>query len=102
MLIREAIESGRVEEAVRRVNELDSEVCTVFLARCFLPRDDTTSPSRRPILDDSKYSCTTHKTPSPEERILMIMNTHRPDMRESSVVVVVGVVLPNPVCSKRR
>jgi hypothetical protein len=26
MLIREAIESGRVEEAVRRVNELDSEV----------------------------------------------------------------------------
>ncbi len=31
MRIREAVESGRVEEGVRRVNELDSEVCVSFL-----------------------------------------------------------------------
>jgi len=30
MLIREAVEAGRVDEAVRRVNELDSEVSIVF------------------------------------------------------------------------
>lgn len=68
MLIREAIESGRVEEAVRRVNELDSEVSLPFSAR---PANDD---QPRPLLDDSKYSCTTHKTPSQEARILMIMN----------------------------
>jgi hypothetical protein len=31
MLIREAVESGRVDQAVRRVNELDSEVSVIFL-----------------------------------------------------------------------
>lgn len=31
MLIREAVEAGRVEEAVRRVNELDSEVSVLSL-----------------------------------------------------------------------
>ena len=30
MLIREAVEAGRVDEAVRRVNELDSEVSILF------------------------------------------------------------------------
>jgi hypothetical protein len=30
MDIRDAIEEGRVEEAVRRVNELDPEVCAFF------------------------------------------------------------------------
>lgn len=31
MEIRESVEEGRVEEAVRRVNELDPEVCTLRL-----------------------------------------------------------------------
>ena len=35
MLIRESIEAGRIDEAVRRVNELDSEVSVVI--RAFFP-----------------------------------------------------------------
>jgi len=37
MIIKEAVEDGRVEDAVRRVNELDPEVCLPFL---YLPHTD--------------------------------------------------------------
>lgn len=38
MRIREAVEGGRVEEGVQRVNELDSEVCVGSLRRLLLCR----------------------------------------------------------------
>ena len=52
MTIREAVEDGRVEEAVRRVNELDPEVSNQFL-RCRNPRMGEVGPQ------GYKPSCTT-------------------------------------------
>jgi len=49
MIIKEAVEDGRVEDAVRRVNELDPEVC-------FPPQS---TPSTSPFAPMIQTSCTT-------------------------------------------
>ena len=51
MLIRESIEAGRIDEAVRRVNELDSEVSVVIRAFSCSP-NSTLSPTNADDDDD--------------------------------------------------
>jgi hypothetical protein len=67
MIIKEAVEDGRVEDAVRRVNELDPEVC--------LPSFSLPTTMFAPMI---QTSCTTLSRLAPAMLIQLI---HRPVMR---------------------
>jgi len=69
MDIREALQRGDVEDAITRVNDLNPEVCVLFMTDCRRGKTQRIKPFHAPLISPSGASDDASKTPKLQSSI---------------------------------